>query len=164
MPGTITMTLTGQGLEVVHRLPTFDRVALVRTVAQSAMGVFVEHAKAKAPRRSGKLAGALGYQSRILPNGIELQSRALGVAYAKFVVDGTGIHHRPAPHSEWTVNKYQRFVAADGSVVHTMRTHHKGQKPNDFEMAAVAALQAVMPAITATGGQRLVRWIRGAAA
>ncbi len=139
----------------------------VRTMARSAMGVFVEFAKAAAPQRSGKLAGSLGYSSELLPDGIRLRHRSggatgAGVPYARFVVDGTGVHHRPDPHSEWDVDKFQRFVVG-GTEIRTMHTHHQGQRPNDFEHLALERLMGALPAIAATGGRRLVRWIKSGA-
>lgn len=144
----------------VDHAPT---LAETRTMARSAMGVFVELAKQEAPKRTSRLAGSLGYRSKLFPDGIELQHRSGGasgepVPYAKFVADGTGIYHRPDAHSAWDVDKFQRFTI-DGSEVMTNHTHHLGQRPNDFERRAAEKLQAYLPQIAATGGRRLARYI-----
>lgn len=147
-------------------------LAETRTMARSAMGIFVEIAKRLAPRGTSAHAGprffeTLGYASKLFSDGIELQHRSggasgEGVPYANFIVDGTGARHRGGARSGWDVDKFQHFTF-QGSEVFTNHTHHEGQKPNDFERGAAHDLQTFLPAIAATGGHRLVRWLRGEA-
>ncbi len=158
-------SLNGQDLEhLALRAQHAPTLAETRTMARSAMGVFVEIAKQEAPKRTTRLAGSLGYQSKLFPNGIELRHRSggasgPGVLYAKFVVDGTGIYHRGGAHSEWDVDKFQRFTVSGDEIV-TMHTHHRGQQPSDFEERAAKRLAGHLPAIAATGGRRLVRYLK----
>ena len=167
---SLHVSMSHNAPQISARLSGFRGRSLleVRTMARSAMGVFVEIAKGVAPRRSGRFASSLGYATELLPDGIRLRHRTggasgEGVKYGRYVVEGTGIHHRPDPHSAWDVDKYQRFTVS-GAEIRTMHTHHEGQRPNDFEARAYERLKGVMPAIIATGGRRLVRWVKNGGA
>jgi hypothetical protein len=161
---TLRFELMGAELEdLALHVANAPTLAETRTMARSAMGVFVELAKRGAPRRSGRFAMSLGYASTLTVTGIELRHRSggasgQGVPYARFVASGTGEFHKPDPHSSWDVDKLQHFTVA-GAEIQTMHTHHPGQHASDFEERAAKELIPLLPAIAATGGRRLARYI-----
>jgi hypothetical protein len=63
---------------------------------------------------------------------------------ARFVIEGTGIYHRPEPHSPWTVAGKLQVFEWRGATVFTMRTRHLGQRANPLvDKARALAAQGV---------------------
>lgn len=91
-----------------------------------------------APKRTGNLARAIAYRTRVLPGRTEvLATVGSSAPYARYVNEGTGIYHVPDAHLPFTAKRKKVMHWVDGRGGSHFARVVRGMRPRPFIDPAV---------------------------